>query len=143
MLIVKTGTLHISDGTRRGLRVGPGQPVPEGRLDAAEIERLLADGVLAYAAPAQEDEPGTALVSRGKWCKDPATLAGKTTPELRILALEIDPEVEVAEMSHDDLLALLTADFTLAFRDEPAAAATDKVRPPDAKVARARAKAQG
>ncbi len=142
MLIVKTGTLHISDGTRRGLRLGPGQPVPEGRLDAAEIERLLADGILAYPAPA-EVLPEAPLVSKGKWCKDPATLAGKTTAELRILTLEIDPEVEVAEMSHDDLLALLTADFALVFRTAQTEAATDKVRPPDAKVARARAKAQG
>lgn len=143
MLIVKTGTLHISDGTRRGLRVGPGQPVPEGRLDAAEIEALLADGILAYDAPADAAQTETSLVSKGKWCKDPATLAGKTTAELRILVLELDPEVEVAGMSHDDLLALLTADFSLAFREDPAAPATDKVRPPDAKVARARSKAQG
>jgi hypothetical protein len=82
--------------------------------------------------------------TKGKWCRDPASLAGLTVRELLAAVAEIDPEFSGAEeLGEAALVQLLTADFDPAFRLPAPAASADKVRPAAPALERARARAKG
>jgi hypothetical protein len=143
MLIVKNGTLQIPRATRtsRPTHIRRGEPLPEGALPPAEVQRLFSQGFLVESVPAQPEPAGLPPVL-GKWCRDPASLAGRTLEQLRLMAAEIDPDCGCEILNEPALVQLLTADWDPAFA-LPHAASSDRSRPAAAKVAKAKRLSEG
>ena len=144
VLVVLKGSVKLPRVKRgeAGLHIGKGKPLPEGYLSEAEEARLVKAGILGPDAPASVQ--GSPLPpTRGRWCRDPASLAGLSIGELLTAVTEIDPEFSGAEeLGEAALVQLLTADFDPAFRLPSPAGSTDRNRTPEAALTRARARAR-
>ena len=144
-LIVLKGSVRLPrrPGVRSGVQIGKGQTLPAGHLSPEEVLRLQQAGIIGpKVEPAAKVEglPPT----RGRWCRDPADLAGLSVLELLYAVLEIDPEFSGGEeLGEAALVQLLTADFDPAFRRPSPAPAIDRSRPAEPTLARARARAKG
>lgn len=142
-LIVKRGTVKVPN--RKGLHpelLKQGAVVPEGMFPAADVQRLIEAGVFGpKEAPAAR--AGARAKPRGKWCLDPAALAGKSMDELRIMVLEIDEDYALTEeMTETQLIQLLTSDWDLRAKPE-VAVAKDRTRPARPKILTAKQLAEG
>jgi hypothetical protein len=142
-LIVKKGSVRLprTKPGRPGLALRVGQTVPADSLPAEDVERLLKAGILGVAVP--PPEPSDPLPPRkGKWSRDPASLAGLSVKELLAAVAEIDPEFSGADdLGESALVQLLTADFDPAFRVPESSESVDRNRPSEPVLKRARARA--
>lgn len=144
-LVVQKGSLQLPrDTTVRARRIGIGQVVPPQSLPPEEVERLLKAGVLAIRMEDVSHAPPTLPPTKGRWCRDPASLAGLSASELLTAVLEIDPEFSGGgELGEAALVQLLTADFDPLFSLPPAAESSDRIRPSEPSLRRARERAKG
>lgn len=141
-LIVKRGSVKVPN--RKGLHpelLRQGQVVPEGMFPMADVQRLIEQGVFGEAsAPAAPSAPAKSL---GKWRKDPATLAGKSLDELRIMVLEVDERYDLTEdLDEAALVRLLSKDWDPRVRQDTAVA-KDRTRPARPKIISAKTLAAG
>ena len=144
-LIVLNGSLKLPrvKPSQVGTMVRRGEVVPPYSLPAEEIERLLKLGIVGPKAVPVVEKTGLPP-TRGKWCRDPASLAGLSVVQLLSIVTEIDPDFTGGEeLGEAALVQLLTADFDQAFRLPEPPASTDKVRPSAPALQRARARAKG
>jgi hypothetical protein len=147
-LVVLKGSVKLPRMMRGelGQQIVKGQTLPSGYLSPEEVERLLKAGILGAVV-----EPVSAAAklppTRGKWCRDPADLAGMSTLELLTAVAEIDPNCPVLhggeELGEAALVQLLTADFEPVFRAPEPSTSVDRNRPPEGTLARARGRAKG
>ena len=144
-LIVLKGSLKLprAQPSQVGKMVRRGEVVPPHSLPPEEVQRLLKAGIVGpRVAPVVEK--GGLPPTRGKWCRDPASLAGLSVMQLLSIVTEIDPDFAGGEeLGESALVQLLTADFDQAFRLPEPPAATDKLRPSAPALERARARAKG
>jgi hypothetical protein len=117
--IVAKSTLKVPGSGLNAKFVQPGEVLPPEMLqDEAELERLVAQGLVAPETPSKAAAPQGLPPTRGKWQIDPASAAGKSADELCAMVLGIDPDfdiAELAEMSEAELVRLLTSDYTPIF----------------------------
>lgn len=126
--------------------LAPGQSLPPDALPAAEVARLLRQGVLAHPEPAADAAPAGLPPRRGPFCHDPADLVGKTVDQLRVMVGESGSSeyagCDLLGLDESDLVNILTDDFEPAF--VPAATVSkDRSRPDTALMRRAKRAAGG
>lgn len=144
-LIVLKGSVRLPRAKpgQRSIAVSKGGTIPPRSLSSEDVERLLKAGIVGPRAEPAVEKAGLPP-TKGKWCRDPADLAGLSVRELLAAVLEIDPEFHGGEeFGEAALVQLLTADFDQVFRQPGPPASSDRVRPAAPALARARAKAEG
>jgi hypothetical protein len=135
---VARGALKLPGQSRKFVRKG--ERVPAGAIPAAEVEALLAAGVLVVDEETGAEVLGEPARSAGRWRHDPAHLAGRSAEELRVMILDEDPTFDLDGLGVPDMVLILTADYEPILA-VPKSESRDRHRPSDSalRVARARA----
>lgn len=115
---VVSGALHLPrvPNTRGQKLIMQGEVVPSGVFSEEDIARWLKDGRIKQAAEAAPALERASNRHQGKWCVDPATLAGKNMEDLLLMVLEIDPEYDTEPLADEaSVVRLLTRDWDPLF----------------------------
>lgn len=130
-------------GVRGTKMLRAGQPIPDS-VSSALLAELVAQGLVVEQKPELPVEPR--VRHQGKWNMDPARLAGKSAEELRTLVCSIDPTIEPADLAahaEAEIVQMLTSEFDPAAPAPALSVSTDRTRPSDAALERARRRAKG
>lgn len=96
-------------------------------LPAAQLKAMIEDGrVGEVVEEAPEEESQEPCATKGKWCHEPASLAGKSLEELLVMVIATDPDQATDELdSEAAAIALLTSQYDERFQ-EPLASSEDR-----------------